>query len=101
MTYLPLQEVHSASALVLCILVLLGAEELGAAGWHGLRELLVIALKLAAATAPLFRMHATYTLGVRRLHVQFWAAQVPSVNHAAACPWRLCCLLHAHGSSLF
>lgn len=55
---------QSGSVLLLCIIVLLGAEEMAAAGWHQLRGLLVIALKLTASTAPMFKLHALYTLAV-------------------------------------
>lgn len=95
---LTLQEVHSASVLALCILVLLGSQDMVAAGWCRLRGLLVTGLKLAAATAPLFRMHALSTLQVRQavfLVSLGCGASSADARHGAAMPRRrLHLLLH-------
>lgn len=90
---LPLQEVHSASALALCILVLLGSQDMVTAGWYRLRGLLVTGLKLAAATAPLFRMHALSTLQVRQLLPIFGCkVSLTEARHGAASTCRPLCL---------
>lgn len=75
-----LQEVHSGSVLLLCIVVLLGAEEMAAAGWHMLRQAIVIALKLAAGTAPLFKLHALYTLQVNAWNALRQAVEQPGAD---------------------
>jgi hypothetical protein len=60
------QEVHSGSVLFLTALTMMYSPVLLQAGQHTLRSCLVMALKLAAATAPLFQLHSYSLFNVRR-----------------------------------